>query len=145
MLRRAFTQIAGMLRRSSSPAVPDGPAVDFSWFDEIASVVFADERRTASSTCGAITPFLDVFHRGVVVSADTERGSLLLTFPCGSAWRFAVQDVESAAQIAAGYRLGGLLMRLTAAGEGLVRIHGVWGRLSYVVHGLPVRDVLSRG
>jgi hypothetical protein len=145
MLRRTFTRIARLFYKSTVATSSGTPEVDLSWFAEVASSVFADERRGAASTCGEITPFLGAFHRDVMVVTDAERGSLLLTFPCGSSWRFAVEDVEPAAQLAAGCRLGGLLVRLTFAGEGLVRIHGVWGRLSYVVHGLPVRDVLSRG
>lgn len=117
--------------------------VDLSWFAPLAASVFAEQRRDAADALVAIAPFLDVFHRDVAVTLDSERGSLLLVFPCGSSWRFAVADVDAAAQIEAGARLGGLLVRLSPACNGLVRIHGVWERLSYVLIGLPVRDVLS--
>lgn len=134
-----------LLRRSRRVVHVPEPVVDvdLEWFAPLATRVFAEHRRGASDALSEIAPFLDAFHRDVSIVLDSERGSLLLGFPCGTSWRFAVEDVESAAQIAAGARLGGLLVRLSPAGEGLVRIHGVWERLSYVLIGLPVRDVLN--
>lgn len=128
-------------RRASSTG--GTPEVDLAWFAPLAASVLAERRRDAADAIVEIAPFLNVFHRDVVVTLDSERGSLLLGFPCGTSWRFAVEDVNAASQIAAGARLGGLLVRLSASGDGLVRIHGVWERLSYVLWGLPVRDALS--
>lgn len=140
--RTVLGKILGRLRKPHA-VTADLPDVDLTWFATLASSVFAQQRHDAASMLPAISPFLDAFHRDVSVTLDSERGSLLLGFSCGSFWRFAVEDVESSAQIAAGARLGGLLLRLTDAGEGLIRIHGVWGRLSYVLYGLPVRNAFT--
>jgi hypothetical protein len=140
--RHVLAKLRGRLRKPHS-GTDDLPDVDLTWFTPLAASVFAQQRHAASSMLSEIDPFLDAFHRGVSVTLDSERGSLLLGFSCGSFWRFAVDDVESAAQIAAAARLGGLLLRLTDVGEGLIRIHGVWGRFSYVLCGLPVRNAFT--
>jgi len=104
--------------------------------------VFAEHVAAAAPLYGDLAPLLSLLHRGVRASVDEERGSLLLEFVDGVAWRFSVVDVVAAAQIAAASRLGGLLLRLSVGDDGLVRIHGVWERFSYVLAGVPVRDPL---
>jgi hypothetical protein len=90
-----------------------------------------------------LAPLFGCSHREVKVVADAERGSLLLEFRDGVSWRFAVTDVDSAEQLAASARLGGLVLLLSSREPGMVRIHGVWERFSYVLYGIPVRDVLA--
>lgn len=140
MLLSVIKRLVAKFRRRQPSPVPSTIEMDLAWFAPVAASVFAESRRGASAALEEIAQFFGAFHRDVSVGLDAERGSLVLKFPCGSLWRFAVEDVESAAQIAAGARLGGLLLRLSPAGEGLVRIHGVWDRLSYVLHGLPASD-----
>lgn len=128
------------LRRETCRSRPSQGDVDFGWFDQLSRAVNSDERRKLSlMMLDMLRPFLGVIHGDVLATVDAERGSLRLQFPCGTAWRFAVEDVEAASQIAAGSRLGGLRLRLSVAGEGMIRIYGTWDRLSYVLCGVPAR------
>jgi len=119
------------------------PVVDLSWFDAVESRTVAQARTAAEETCRLLGPLCGVSHRGVRAVADVERGSLLLEFREGEVWRFAVSDVDAAAQLEASARLGGLVLLLSLREPGVVRIHGVWERFSYVLYGIPVRDVLA--
>lgn len=142
MLRSLLLRL-GLRRRASHSPAPQPAEVDLAWFGAIDSLIAREVRRSASENCRLLEPLFAHAHRGVAASVDVERGSLLLEFPNGDLWRFAVADVDAAEQIAAAARLGGLLLRLSSREEGLVRIHGVWDRFSYVVHGIPVRDAFT--
>jgi hypothetical protein len=114
------------------------------WFAEVEHRVGLELRAASMSLRAELEPLLRTPHRGVRVAVDVERGSMLLDFADGDCWRFAVSDVAAAEQLAAASRLGGLLLRLSTTENDEVHVHGVWGRFSYALVGVPVRDVFLR-
>lgn len=112
--------------------------VDFAWFADIETAVTYEYLNKAKNAHLGLERIYHILLKKGAATLDRERGSLTLSLENAGIFVFAIEDVQTGAQIEAAIKLGGWLLRMSPTGTGLVNIAVTWDNKTYALQGMPV-------
>ena len=134
----AFFKKLKAIETSSKSCLTTRGNVDFAWFAAIETAVTYEYLDKAKNAHPGLERIYHILLKKGSATLDRERGSLTLSLENAGIFVFAIEDVQTGAQIEAAIKLGGWLLRMSPTGTGLINVVITWDNKTYALHGMPV-------